>query len=345
MRVVRRFTITSSLSNKEDIMIKIVIDTKGGDKGPSVIIKGAQQALEKYEKLLVLLVGDAELIKKECDSLAMPMDRVEILDAPLEITNYDSPTDAIFHKTDSSMLKGLKSLSEREDLFGMVTLGNTGVLLTGAMRHLSGKDRVRPALAAVLPASNGGFTCLVDTGATIDCTSQMLHHFARLGSDFMRQTYAIDSPKIGLLSNGAESSKGNKLVKETYPLLEADESLNFVGNIEGNNALSGDCDVLVCDGFAGNQVMKVTEGTATRIITDIMKYAHRTTSQEVMKLGLHLMEVYDIGSLGGAIILGVTKPCIKARGNAGEKAIVSISGMLMNMAENKAMFDKEKNKI
>lgn len=326
-------------------MIKIVIDTKGGDKGAAVVIKGASLALEKYENLSVMLVGDSELIATECESLGMPMDRVEILDAPLEITNYDSPADAIFNKTESSMLKGLKTLSEREDLFGFVTSGNTGVLLTGAMRYLSGKERVRPALAAVLPAENGGFTCLVDTGATIDCTPAMLHHFARLGSEFMRNTYAIESPKVGLLSNGAEPSKGNKLVKETHPILAADESLNFVGNIEGNNALSGACDVLVCDGFAGNQVMKVTEGTATRIITDVMKYAHRTGSQEIMKLGMHLMSIYDIGSLGGGNILGVTKPVIKARGNAGEKAIVSIAGMFINMAENKAIFDKEKNRI
>lgn len=326
-------------------MIKIVIDTKGGDKGAAVVIKGASLALEKYANLSVMLVGDSELISAECVSLGIPMDRVEILDAPLEITNYDSPADAIFNKTESSMLKGLKTLSEREDLFGFVTSGNTGVLLTGAMRYLSGKERVRPALAAVLPAENGGFTCLVDTGATIDCTPAMLHHFARLGSEFMRNTYAIESPKVGLLSNGAESSKGNKLVKETYPILAADESLNFVGNIEGNTALSGACDVLVCDGFAGNQVMKVTEGTATRIITDVMKYAHRTGSQEIMKLGMHLMSIYDIGSLGGGNILGVAKPVIKARGNAGEKAIVSIAGMFINMAENKAIFDKDKNKI
>lgn len=326
-------------------MIKIVIDTKGGDKGAAAVIKGAYLAIEKYDNLSVMLVGDGELIAAECASLGMPTDRVEILDAPLEITNYDSPADAIFNKTESSMLKGLKILSERDDLFGFVTSGNTGVLLTGAMRYLSGKERVRPALAAVLPAENGGFTCLVDTGATIDCTPAMLHHFARLGSEFMRNTYAIESPKIGLLSNGAESSKGNKLVKETYPILAADESLNFVGNIEGNTALSGACDVLVCDGFAGNQVMKVTEGTATRIITDVMKYAHRTGSEEIMKLGMHLMSIYDIGSLGGGNILGVEKPVIKARGNAGEKAIVNIAGMFINMAENKAIFDKDKNKL
>lgn len=326
-------------------MIKIVVDTRGGDKGAAEMIKGAAAALDTYAGLSVLLVGNAEEIDAECVTLGMPMDRVEILDAPLEITNYDSPADAIFNKTESSMLKGLRTLGERDDLFGFVTTGNTGVLLTGAMRYLSGRDRVRPALAAVLPAENGGFTCLVDTGATIDCTPQMLHHFARLGSDFMREAYKLDSPKVGLLSNGTESTKGNKLVKETYPILAEDDSLNFVGNIEGNRALSGDCDVLVCDGFAGNQVMKVTEGTATRIITDVMKYAHRTGSEEIKKLGLHLMGVYDIGSLGGGIILGVTKPVIKARGNAGAKAVVSIAGMLVNMAENRAIFDETKNHI
>ena len=326
-------------------MVKIVIDTKGGDKGPSVMIKGAKLALEKFEKLEVLLVGDEAIIASECASLEMPMDRVEILDAPLEITNYDSPADAIFNKTEASMLRGLKALSEREDLFGLITTGNTGVLITGAMRYLSGKNRVRPALSAVLPAENGGFTCLVDTGATIDCTPAMLHHFARLGRDFMKNAYGIEDPKIGLLSNGSESSKGNKLVKETYPLLEGDETLNFVGNIEGNRALSGECDVLVCDGFAGNQVLKVTEGTATRIITDVMKYAHRQGSEEIKKLAFHLMSIYDIGSLGGGNILGIEKPVIKARGNAGETAVVSISEMLINMSENKAIFDKEKNKI
>ena len=325
-------------------MTKIVIDTKGSDKGASVVIKGAAKALEKHPGLSVLLVGDKELIEQECSALNVPVDRVEILDAPDEITNYDSPAEALFNKRNSSMLKALSALSERDDLVGMISSGNTGVLLAGSMRYLSGKVRVRPVLAAVLPAQSGGFTCLVDTGATIDCNSDMLHHFAKLGSDFMKSMYCIERPKVGLLSNGAEESKGNKLVKETYPILAADESLNFVGNIEGNNALSGDCDVLVCDGFAGNQVLKVTEGTATRIITDIMKYAYKTQSDEIKKLAMHLMSIYDISSLGGGIILGVEKTVIKTRGNSGEDAVVNTAEMLLNMAENKAVFDKEKYK-
>ena len=326
-------------------MVKLLIDTKGGDNGAAVMIKGAGIALEKFDELSVVFAGDENLIKEECEKQELPMDRVEIIDAKGEITNFDNPADALFHKTDSSMLMGLQATGNREDIFGMITAGNTGVLLTGAMRYVSREDRVRPALAAVLPAANGGFTCLVDTGATIDCTPQMLHHFAKLGSDFMRVTYGIENPKIGLLSNGSEPTKGNKLVKETHPLLAEDESLNFVGNVEGNTALSGVCDVLVCDGFAGNQVLKVTEGTATRIITDIMKYAYRENSDEIKKLGAHLMGIYDIGSLGGGVILGVAKPIIKTRGNAKESAVVNTAEMLLNMANNKAVFDKDRNQI
>lgn len=326
-------------------MYKIVIDTKGGDNGAANMVQGAAKALEQYPELSVVLVGDTDILHQQWENLQLPMERVEFLEAPEEITNYDNPAQALFEKTQSSMLVGLQTLSAREDLLGMITAGNTGVLITGAIRYLSGKNRVRPALAAVLPAQNGTFTCLVDTGATIDCTPAILHHFAHLGAEFMKKTYALENPKVGLLSNGGEKGKGNKLVKETYPLLEADEQLCFVGNVEGNVALSGVCDVLVCDGFAGNQVLKVTEGTATRIITDVMKYAHRTGSSEVKALGAHLMQIYDIGSLGGGIILGTEKPVIKTRGNAGPQAVVSTAGMMLNMAKNRSVFDCEKNTI
>ena len=325
--------------------VKIVIDTKGADKGSAEILKGAAAALEAHPALSLLLVGNTAEITEACASLGMPTDRVEILDAPDEITNYDNPAEAVFGKTDSSMVKALTTLSAREDLFGMITAGNTGALIAGAIRYLPAKERVRPALAAVLPAVNGGFTCLVDTGATVDCTPPILLHFARLGAALMKDMYGIENPRIGLLSNGAEPTKGNKLVKETHALLKEAADLHFIGNVEGNTALSGDCDVLVCDGFAGNQVLKVTEGTATRIITDIVKYAKRTGNPDMMQLVGHLMGVYDIASLGGGIILGCAKPVIKTRGSAGAQAIVNTTGMLLNMAQNKAVFDRENNKI
>lgn len=320
---------------------KIVIDTKGADKGAKMMIKGACMALDTYPELEVLLVGDAELIKNECADLLADMTRIEILDAPGEITNFDSPAAALFEKTDSSLVRALDALSSRDDLIGIINAGSTGALIAGAMRYLSGKDRVRPALCAVLPSEQGGFVCLVDTGATIDCPASTLLHFARLGRDFMRNLYRIDAPRVGLLSNGAEPTKGNKVVKEAHALLRDADDINFVGNVEGNNALSGICDVLVCDGFAGNQVLKVTEGAARRIITDIVKYSKKTGDESLMKLVGYLMGIYDFNSLGGGIILGTVKPVIKAHGAANEQSIVNTSGILLNLAMNKELFDKK----
>ena len=319
---------------------KIAIDTKGADKGVAMIVKGAVMALSKYDELSVVLVGDSDVIRGECEKLSAPMERIEILEAPGEITNYDSPAVALFEKTDSSLVRALEVVAEREDITGLINAGSTGALIAGSMRYLSRKDRVRPALAAVLPAESGGFTCLVDTGATIDCTASTLLHFARLGRDFMKELYRIESPRIGLLSNGKESSKGNKAVKEAHILLSDAEDINFVGNIEGNGALSGECDVLVCDGFAGNQVLKVSEGIARRIITDIVKFSKKTSDQSLMRVVEYLMGIYDFNSLGGGIILGTAKPVIKAHGAANENSIVNTAGILLNLAQNKEIFDK-----
>lgn len=319
---------------------KIVIDTEGSDKGAETVIKGAAMALSEHPSLAVLLVGNSELIRSECERLGILGERVEILHASDVITNYDSPASAIFGKPESSLVKALSALSERDDLVGMINAGSTGALIAGAVRYLSTPDRQRPALAAVLPAATGGFTCLVDTGATIDCPASTLVHFARLGTEFMKRLYRIENPRVGLLSNGAEPTKGNKVVKEAHALLKDDKELNFVGNIEGTGALSGDCDVLVCDGFAGNQVLKVTEGIAKRLITDIVKYSKKTGEENIMKLVGYLMGIYDFNSLGGGIILGTKKPVIKAHGAANEKSIVSTAGILLNIAENKEIFDK-----
>lgn len=319
-------------------LYKIVIDTKGSDKGQAMMTSGAVQALAKYPSLAVCLVGDCELIRSECERLGADMERVEIIDAPEEINNYDSPATALFEKPRSSLVVSLSALAERDDLVGLINAGSTGALLAGSMRYLTKKGRVRPALAAVLPAESGGFTCIVDTGATIDCQAPTLLHFARLGRDFMRELYRIESPRVALLSNGAEPTKGNKVVKEAHALLAEAEDINFVGNVEGTNALDGSCDVLVCDGFAGNQVLKVTEGTARRIITDIVKYAKATGCDKYMELVGHLMALYDFNSLGGGIILGVDKPVIKAHGAANESSVVNTSGMLLNIAQNKEIF-------
>ena len=318
---------------------KIAIDLGGCDNPEEILLRGAISALSEHPELEIIAFGNAEELAGVLDTLEYDKDRFELVHAPDVITNYDNPMEAIFTRPDSTLVRALSALGERDDLLGLINAGSTGALIAGSVRYVPAKERQRPALAATLPAEKGGFTCLVDTGANIDCTPAQLHAFARMGADFMKQYYSIESPRIGLLSNGSEPTKGNKLVKETHLLLKDDPELNFVGNIEGTNALSGDCDVLVADGFSGNQVFKNSEGIARRIITDIVKYAKKTGSSEIMKLVGHLMSIYDFGSLGGAVILGAGKPIIKARGNANADSIRNTASMLLNMLKNKSLFD------
>ncbi|MCR5185009.1 MAG: hypothetical protein K6C32_02895 [Bacilli bacterium] len=319
---------------------QIVIDVFGNDNGPDVAIKGANLILSNFPHVNVILIGDQDVISNKMKELGADENRYTIIDTKEEITNLDNIVEAFYKKENASILLGLKELKENENTIGMLTAGNSGALVMGSIKYLRTDDLKRPCVAAILPTEDGKFVCLVDVGATIDCSSHQLHDFALLGSDFMRHLFQIDSPRIGLLSNGSEETKGNKLTKETYPLLKEDERLNFVGNIEGNKALSGCCDVLVADGFSANQVLKVTEGTAKRIITDIVKYIKMNKREDMMPLVGHLMKTYDISSLGGGIVLGAKKISIKCRGSCNEEAFLNTGRMLINIAENRAMYDK-----
>lgn len=322
---------------------QIVIDTLGSDKGPEAIILGASLLLKEFPDVSVILVGDEYLIKEQIAKLELDEKRIRIIEANDTITNLDNIMTAFYDKPNASVLLALKELSENEHAIGMLSAGNSGAILMGSIKYLRSPAMTRPCMAAILPAMNGGFTCLVDTGATIDCSSKQLHEFARLGRDFMHDLFNIDNPRVGLLSNGAEPTKGNHLVKETFPILEADESINFIGNVEGNKALSGCCDVLVADGFDANQVLKVTEGTAERVIRDIVIYSKKNNRPDLMPLVQHLMQTYDISSLGGGIVLGAKKVVIKCRGNSGELAILNTGKMLVNLANNQKMYgDRQK---
>ena len=321
---------------------KIVIDTLGSDKGPEAVILGASLVLKEHLDVSVTLVGPEELINEKIKELGMDASRVKIINANETITNYENPYTGIMNKHNASLVLAMKEVGKDEENYaGMITAGSSGAILMGSFRYLSDENKTRPCMAAVLPNELGAYTCLVDTGATIDCTSGQLHQFAHLGSNLMKKMYGIESPKVGLLSNGAEPTKGNHLVKETFPILQDDEELNFIGNIEGNRALSGDCDVLVCDGFAGNQVLKNTEGMAKRIITDIVKYSKVKNKPELMEVVQYLLKTYDVSALGGGMVLGSRKLIIKARGNSDERAILNISQMLINYAKGDAIFTKE----
>ena len=314
----------------------IVIDTLGSDKGPEAIVEGAKLVLNEFPNVHITLVGDEEFLKNQ----GLPSERVKIIHAPETVTNYDNPIEAFYKKANVSVFKAVEECAKDDNAIGIISVGNTGALLVGTLRYLLDAKRTRPALAAILPNMQKGFTCLVDTGASIDCGPSQLVEFAHLGTDFMRKLYKIENPRVGLLSNGSEPTKGNHLVKETYPLLAKEEGLNFIGNVEGSKALSGMCDVLVSEGFAGNQVLKNTEGTAIALITEIMKFGKKTGQEEVaQQIAGYLMKTYDFESLGAGIMLGARKLVLKCRGSSGPAAIRSAAKILINVIEDKTFYE------
>ena len=321
---------------------KIVVDALGSDKGPEAVILGVSMALKEFPDLSVTLVGPEDLINEKIKELEIDTSRLKVINATETITNYENPYTGIMNKPQASLVQAMKEVGkEEENYVGMITAGSSGAILMGSFRFLSDENKTRPCMAALLPNGKSFYTCVLDVGATIDCTPSQLHSFAHLGSDLMKKMYKVENPKVGLLSNGAEPTKGNHLVKETYPILAEDKDINFIGNIEGNNALSGDCDVLVCDGFAGNQVLKNTEGMAKRLITDIVVLSKKRNRPEFMEVAQYLMKTYDISALGGGMVLGARKLIIKARGNSDERAIVNISRMMLHYGGGEAIFTKE----
>ncbi|MBR6246737.1 MAG: hypothetical protein IKR15_05210 [Bacteroidales bacterium] len=314
---------------------EIIIDLLGSDLGPEEMLQGARLVLEDFPHVNVALAGPRNLI----EAAQLPQGRYRILEADKTVTNLDNPIEAFYSKEPVSVFKALQEASQCDDVIGVISAGNTGALFAGAIRFLLSDKTVRPCIAAILPNTQGGFTCLVDTGASIDCGPAQLVDFAHRGSDFMRKLYKLDSPRVGLLSNGAEPTKGNKLVKETHALLAKEEGINFVGNIEGNKTLSGLCDVLVCEGFAGNQVLKNSEGMAVNLITEIIKYGKTHNEPAAKAIAGYLMSRFDFASLGAGIMLGTSKLVMKSRGSCRREAIRNAAQILINIADNKTIYE------
>ena len=314
---------------------EIIIDLLGSDMGPEEMLEGARMILEDFPQVSVALAGPRGLV----EAAGLPEGRYRILEADKTVTNLDNPIEAFYSKEPVSVFKALEEAGRSEDAIGVISAGNTGALFAGAIRFLLADKTVRPCIAAILPNTQGGFTCLVDTGASIDCGPAQLVDFAHRGSEFMRTLYKLESPRVGLLSNGAEPTKGNKLVKETHALLANDPSINFVGNIEGNKTLSGLCDVLVCEGFAGNQVLKNSEGMAVNLITEIVKYGKTHNIPAAGEIVQYLMSRFDFASLGAGIMLGTKKIVMKNRGSCRRTAVRNAAQILINMAENKTMYE------
>ncbi len=303
--------------------MKIAVDAFGGDYAPQAVVEGAVRALNKESGFSVLLFGDGEKINAELSNYQYDKTRVEVVHAS-EVIGYDEPpTVAIKRKKDSSLVKALEALRDRQaDAF--VSGGSTGAVLAGAtliVRRLKGVKR--PALAPLLPTRKG-FVLLIDCGANVDCKPSYLQQFAVMADVYMRDVAEVKTPRVGLINNGAEEEKGNELTKAAYKLLKA-TPVQFAGNCEARDILSGEFDAVVCDGFIGNVVLKYTEGLAATLmgmIKDELMADTRSKLGAVLSKKAYgrVKKKMDYTEYGGAPLLGIDGCVIKAHGSSNAKA-------------------------
>jgi len=300
--------------------LTIAIDAMGGDLGPAAVVEGAVMAKKAFPFLEPVLFGHEETIR---ETAAFTPD-LQVIHAATIIEPSESPTLAFRKKKDSSIVMGLKYVKEG-NASGFVSSGSTGALLTGATILLGRKQGIeRPALGTVLPTQTG-YVLLMDCGANMDCKPSYLAQFGEIGAEYMQKVMDIKNPRVGLINVGTEEEKGNVTTKEAFSLLKA-SSLNFVGNIEGREILSGNIDVAVCDGFTGNVLLKFTEGFAKSMMSMIKE---ELMSSPVSKVGAllakgafkNLKKRFDYREVGGAPFLGLNHLVIKAHGSSDALAI------------------------
>ncbi len=304
--------------------MRIVVDAHGGDNAPLEIIKGCCMAIKELEDISILLVGRKNEIQDIMTENGLPSNKIEIIDAPDIITMEDEPTSVLKEKQYSSMAVAFKLLKEdKADAF--VSAGNSGAVLVGAtllVKRIRGIKRA--ALGAVMPSTEGPYIML-DCGANVECKPEYLDQFATMGSIYMKACLGVENPRVGLLNNGAEECKGPELQKQAYQLMKNNPSINFIGNIEGRDVPLGGSDVVVADGFSGNITLKVSEGWG-KLISGSLK--EMLTKNLLTKLGALLImgeintfrKKLDYKEYGGAPLLGISKPVIKAHGSSDAKA-------------------------
>jgi len=333
--------------------MRIIVDVMGGDNAPLETVKGAYAAASEYSASYIL-VGDRGQIERIAAENDMDLRRFEIVHAESVITMEDDPLAVVRSKNDSSMSKGLKMLAEGYgDAF--ISTGNTGALFTGAtliVRKIKGIQRA--ALATVLPMESP--VLVLDCGANVVVTEEYLEQFAVMGSAYMRKIYGIECPRVGLLNNGSEPTKGTDLQRAAYARLSACSRIHFIGNVEGNDVPRGACDVVVTDGFTGNILLKTAEGMGKMMmhaLKDVF-YSNALTmlSAQMMKKHVTALKVkFDATEHGGAPLLGISKPVIKAHGSSNAKAFKNAirqaisccdTGITYDIAEAAAEFAAQK---
>ncbi|MGN1162908.1 MAG: phosphate acyltransferase PlsX [Christensenellales bacterium] len=319
--------------------MKILIDTKGGDYSPLELVEGAVLASKQNKTAGFVLFGDKQKIEEILNNEKVDLSRFEVIDSPDEIENTESPTMAIKTKKQSSMVMAFERLKSESDACGMISCGSTGAILTGAILKIGRVPGVsRPSLAPVLPTANGGKVMLIDSGANMDCKPINLCHFALMGSAYMTAMEGIKKPKVALLNVGTEDKKGNDLTHVVFPLLKSLD-INFVGNMEARDVLSGKYDVVVCDGFAGNVLLKGLESMAGEIMSELKLAVKNSFKAKIGALFLkdtlkNIKNKFDYNAIGGSIFLGARKIVVKAHGASKRGAILACCEQIEKLIDN-----------
>ena len=322
-------------------MIKIVVDAMGGDNSPVVNVKGAVQALNELKDISLVLVGDEAQLKALLANEKYDESRLEVLHASEVISCNDKPTEAIKNKKDSSMSKAFEVLRTDPEARAMVSIGSTGALLAGTVLRVGRIRGVkRPAFCPILPTVvPNKIVSICDGGANVDCAPLYLQQFAIMGSLYLQKAFGIEKPRVALLNIGVEEEKGDALTKEAYELLKNTPNVNFAGNMEARDLLTGEFDLVVCDGFAGNVLLKTAEGTCIelmRLIKNKMKSSLKSKIGALLvKSKLYeIKDLMDYNNYGGAVLLGASKTVVKGHGSSNEAAIYNCIKQAYTMEKN-----------
>ena len=314
--------------------MKVYIDVMGGDR-PAEIIQGAVSAAKEHADITIVLAGSRELISDALSGAGIP-DNIETEYTSEVITNDDSPTMAIKTKKDSSLVRVFDMLAKDDEALGVISAGSTGAVLTGATLLIGRMEGIyRPTLISHLPTMDGGSVCITDCGANMDSHPEWLVQFAVMGSAYMRAMTGTEEPRVALLNVGTEVHKGNTLLRETYPLLKSCD-LSFVGNMEARDTLTGKYDVVVCDGYDGNVLLKGSEGAAKMVMKALKNAIMSSLSAKIGYLFMKkafskLRRDMDYNNYGGGVFLGTKKPVIKAHGSSNAAAIKQCVNQLISI--------------
>ncbi len=302
------------------VITRIALDAMGGDNAPKEIIKGAIDAVNERKDIKIFLVGLEDIIQQELEQYTYEKEQIEVVHASEVIEMAESPVLAIRRKKDSSIVVAL-NMVKRGEADAFVSAGSTGAVLAGGQLIVGRiKGVERPPLAPLIPTKTGA-SLLIDCGANVDARASHLLQFAKIGSIYMESIMGIENPRVAIVNIGAEEEKGNALVKETYPLLKECQDINFIGSIEARNIPHGEADVIVCEAFVGNVILKLYEGVGAVMIKQIKQGLRSTLKSKIgamlaMPALKKTLKSFDIAEYGGAPLLGLNGLVVKTHGSS-----------------------------